>query len=177
MNIIYRRWSIDDLTSVSDVIIKTWLDAYSSFIPKSDLMSYYEATYNLDALRKLYHDPAVNGYVAEVDGNVVGCVRTKYDSEQRRHYVSSFYILPQYQRKGIGRNLMLMAADEAKVHNLDRVWIGVMVDNHAGLDWYQKMGYQAVEKAPFTMGKTTVNHYIGYVPLDSIEAMKKQPTR
>jgi hypothetical protein len=30
------------------------------------------------------------------------------------------------------------------------------------------MGYKAVRTEPFTMGQSTVDHYIGYVPVDSL---------
>jgi hypothetical protein len=35
------------------------------------------------------------------------------------------------------------------------------------------MGYEVVENAPFTMGKTTVDHFIGFVPVERILAGEK----
>jgi ribosomal protein S18 acetylase RimI-like enzyme len=69
---------------------------------------------------------------------------------------------------GLGKQLMAFAADHAKTYDLDRVWLGVMVDNTAALLWYQNMGYQIIEKTPFTLGKTTVEHYIGFIPVADI---------
>jgi len=43
-----------------------------------------------------------------------------------------------------------------------------MVKNEPAVSWYKKMGYEVVENAPFTMGKTTVDHYIGFVPFGRI---------
>jgi ribosomal protein S18 acetylase RimI-like enzyme len=63
---------------------------------------------------------------------------------------------------------MAFAADHAKTYDLDRVWLGVMVDNTAALLWYQNMGYQIIEKTPFTLGKTSVEHYIGFIPVADI---------
>ncbi|MGB2868514.1 MAG: GNAT family N-acetyltransferase [Bacteroidota bacterium] len=171
MTITYRRWQERDLSPIREILRKTWLDAYS-FIPESDLTSYLEKTYDEASMKKLFADPTVNGFVAEAEGTVAGFVRTKFNKEEERHYVSSLYILPEFQSKGIGRTLMVMAADEAVSHGLDRIWLGVMVENRSAVDWYKGMGFQVAEEEPFTMGSTKVNHYIGYVPVQSVKKGK-----
>jgi hypothetical protein len=40
-----------------------------------------------------------------------------------------------------------------------------MVKNTQAVAWYKKMGYSVRENSPFLMGSTTVDHYIGYLPL------------
>jgi diamine N-acetyltransferase len=167
MQIVYRRWNENDLPGVHNLLLETWLDAYSSFIPELDLVQYHHATYNLEALTTMYKTPGIDGFVAESDQTLVGCIRTRIAAEEHRFYVPSLYVLPHHQGKGIGRALMAMAVDEAVVNGHDRIWIGIMEKNKDGLDWYKKFGYQIVEEAPFTMGKTTVNHYIGYVLVNS----------
>lgn len=163
-----RRWSQKDLPVIQDVLWKTWVDSYSSYIPEADLKSYFTEHYDLDALTDLFSNPLADGFVAEVDGSVVGFMRTARETEENRYYVSSLYVLPQYQSRGLGREMMKMAAAEAKRFHLDRVWIGVMVDNKQAVDWYQKMGYQVVRTEPFTMGNSTVDHYIGFVLVESL---------
>jgi ribosomal protein S18 acetylase RimI-like enzyme len=108
------------------------------------------------------------GFVSDVDGEVVGCERTFFHQEENRLYVHQLYVLPEYQGYGIGKQLMIFAGERAKTFNLDRVWLGVMVDNTPALLWYQKMGYKISERIPFVMGKTSVDHYIGFVLVDDI---------
>ncbi|HTP12388.1 MAG TPA: GNAT family N-acetyltransferase [Bacteroidota bacterium] len=163
MQLVYRQWKESDLSAIHNLLLETWLDAYASFIPEADLMSYHHATYNIPALTALYREAGMNGFVAEADRALVGYVRTRVAKDENRFYVPSLYILPHFQGKGIGKTLMTMAVDEAVVKGFDRIWIGIMEKNKEGLDWYRRYGYQIVEEAPFTMGKTTVNHYIGYV--------------
>lgn len=163
-----RRWTLDDLTIIQDVLWKTWLDSYSHFIPEEDLRSYFSEHYDLDSLRTLFHNPMADGFVAVDDEKVVGLMRTARDPEENRYYVSSIYVLPHYQAKGLGKALMERAAQEAKAFRLDRVWVGVMVQNTQAVDWYKTMGYEVVRTEPFTMGKSTVDHYIGFIKLESI---------
>jgi ribosomal protein S18 acetylase RimI-like enzyme len=186
VSIHYRRWTFDDLPAVQKLLLDTWLLTYSLFIPESDLRLYHGKTYNLEALKAMCEDPGIRGFVALADTSVVGFARTKYASEERRFYVSSIYIRPDFQKKGIGKQLMVIAADEARALGLDRLWIGVMEKNVDALEWYKKFGYQVVEQAPFTMGASIVNHFIGFVPVRSLTeqvpaksaiASKEQTTR
>jgi len=165
---IVRRWTLDDLSIIQDVLWKTWLDSYSHFIPEEDLRAYFAEHYDMDSLRSLFHNPMADGFVVENEGTVVGFMRTARDPEENRYYVSSLYVLPQFQTKGLGKALMKRAAEEAKSFRLDRLWVGVMVQNHHTVDWYKSMGYQVVRTEPFSMGKSTVDHHIGYIMNESI---------
>ncbi len=163
-----RRWTLEDLTIIQDVLWKTWLDSYSHFIPEEHLRSYFSEHYDVDALRALFHNPLADGFVAIDEGKIGGFMRTAHDPEENRYYVSSLYVLPQFQSKGLGRALMRRAAEVAKGFHLDRVWVGVMVENKQAVDWYKTMGYEIVRTEPFTMGASTVDHYIGFIKIDSI---------
>jgi hypothetical protein len=86
--------------------------------------------------------------------------------------------------------LLESAEEYAAEKGLDELWIGVMVKNRQALLLYRKVGFQFVREEPFTMGKTTVNHLIGYkksgsstllsqktyTPFDAAEGLKSLPT-
>lgn len=167
MEVIIRQWRMDDLPSVQRITWDTWLAAYSEFIPENDLQTYFDSHYTMEALSELFHSVLVNGFVSEIDGSVVGYARTQLNNEENRFYISSLYVLPQYQGKGIGMKLLRAAEECANAHHLGTVWLGVMVQNVGALTWYKKIGFQFVEEAPFTMGNTTVNHLIGYKRIHS----------
>jgi len=168
VRISYRRWELKDIESIRQLLYDTWLDTYAEFIPREDILEYLKGYYNGDILRSFVDDQNVVGFVAEVDGAIAGYEKTFYNREEKRLYVQQLYILPRHQGLGLGKQLMAFAADHAKTYDLDRVWLGVMVDNTAALLWYQNMGYQIIEKTPFTLGKTTVEHYIGFIPVADI---------
>ena len=168
MKVLVRRWTLDDLIVIQDVLWKTWVDSYSHFISEEDLKGYFSEHYDLDSLRSLYHNPLADGFVGLEDDKIVGFMRTAREPEENRYYVSSIYVLPQFQGHGIGRALMVRAAEEARGFKLDRLWVGVMVQNTQAGDWYKSMGYEIVRTEPFVMGKSTVDHYIGFIKLESI---------
>lgn len=159
---IYREWTEDDLEPVRRVLLDTWLATYRAFIPEDDIRSYFAATYSVEQLRALCASPACKGYVAVDEDEVAGFERLQFDAEANRLYVASIYVLPSHQGKGIGRHLLMLAEDMARTLELDRVWLGVMVQNTASVDWYKRIGFTFVQEEPFTMGGTVVQHLIGY---------------
>ena len=157
-----RRWSEHDLSAIQRLLMETWRDAYGSFIPDTDLENYLRKHYHLDALRDLLSHAEVEGLVAEVQGEVVGFARTTYDPAEDRFFLTSLYVLPAHQRKGIGMELLRHAEEIASRFGVDALWLGVMEQNRRTLRWYERIGFAFVEKAPFTMGSTTVTHLIGF---------------
>jgi len=169
-----RVWRKSDFSDIRSVIWNTWTVTYGAFIPEADLQSFFEEYYNVEALEKQLNNPDIVCYVGEVDGRIVAYERTFFNEEEKRQYVASLYVVPEYQNAGFGRRLMEKAGEEAKRRSLDKVWLGVMVQNHQAVEWYRKMGYHIVKEEPFTMGKTTVPHFIGFVPVESLESSSKR---
>jgi diamine N-acetyltransferase len=164
-SILTRRWRHDDLPAVQRLLLETWLDAYSPFIPREDVTGYLQKQYSQEKLEGLFADADVTGLVAEVDGAVSGYAKLYDARAEQRFYLHQLYILPSKQGLGLGHRLMACAEQRALELGADRIWLGVMVKNAHAVAWYKKMGYSVMQTEPFVMGSTTVDHYIGYVPL------------
>ena len=162
MDVVIKEWTMDDLPDVQKMTLTTWLATYGSFIPESDLRAYFDVHYNLEAMTALVKSGSVDGFIARRGLDPVGYVKTNDNAKEGRFYVTSLYILPEFQGLGVGSRLLAAAESCAVARGKDRVWLGVMVQNAESLRWYEKQGFIFVEEAPFTMGKTTVLHRIGY---------------
>ena len=173
MTISIRRWLRADLPTIQRLLLDTWLDAYGSFIPPADLAGYLHTQYSQSKLEALFDDPDVTGLVAEADGALAGYAKLYHARADQRFYVHQLYILPAKQGLGLGHRLMACAEERARELGADRIWLGVMVKNAQALAWYNKMGYTVTETAPFVMGETTVDHYIGYLPLLPLAAAQR----
>ena len=157
----YRSWNKNDFDQVYKILQESWDKAYSSFIPKEDLAFYLNQTYNTEKLEELFNNENAFCFVAEVDGLSVGWLKLSIDLIENRFYLSSIYVLPEFQKLKIGRKLMEIAFTEAKEKGFSEIWIGVMDNNTNALGWYEKIGFTFEEKLPFQMGKTIVQHLIG----------------
>ena len=165
MGVVIRPWLKADLASVREITWQSWIDTYSSFIPESDLKSYFDNHYTEENFLRQFNDPDTQGFVAEIDHQIAGYARLFLNRDESRLYIPSLYFLPGFQGQGMGGRLLEAAEEYAAEKGLDELWIGVMVKNHQALVFYRKMGFQFVREEPFTMEKTTVSHLIGYKKL------------
>ena len=156
-----RYWTKADFNTVKEILLTTWKDTYS-FIPEEDILSHFEKFYNKQSLIEILEDPFSKGIIAEFESKPVGWMKLFEDKINKRFYISSLYILPDYQGFGIGKKLLNEAYLIAMHKQYDRVWLGVMTKNVKAVDWYKNIGFVFVEEDPFQMGKTEVMHLIGY---------------
>ena len=161
MEILIRPWRREDFPAVRRILWESWNAAYGSFIPTDDLRTYLEATYQIDSLSRLYDCALIHGLIAEADGAAVGFARTQYHQDEKRLYLASLYLLPAFQKKGIGGRLLKAAEDKARQYGLEELWVGVMVQNAGAGRWYENKGFRFFREEPFRMGRTSVPHRIG----------------
>ncbi len=109
MEVLIRPWRKGDFPAVRRILWESWIAAYRTFIPEEDLRTYFEATYQIDSLARLYDNPRVHGFIGEADGEAVGFARTQFHINENRLYLASLYLLPSFQGKGIGGNLLRAA--------------------------------------------------------------------
>lgn len=164
-----REWTREDCPDVRRILWSTWLSSYASFVPERDLRWYLDTHYTVSLLNQLLEKPEVRGYMAEIDDRPAGWMRTTLAGDESRLYISSLYVLPEHQGKGLGSRLLDEADRDARVRGADELWLGVMEQNVEAVEWYRKMGFRFIKEEPFTMGKTTINHLIGYRSLSGNE--------
>jgi ribosomal protein S18 acetylase RimI-like enzyme/diadenosine tetraphosphate (Ap4A) HIT family hydrolase len=162
MGVVIRPWEKSDLASMRRITWESWISTYLSFIPETDLKSYFDIHYTEKCLLSMFEDPSMYGFIAAMDGQAAGYARLFFNREENRLYVSSLYFSPDFQGGGMGGRLLEAAEGYATEKGLDELWIGVMVKNRQALEFYRKAGFQFIREEPFTMGKTTLSHLIGY---------------
>jgi ribosomal protein S18 acetylase RimI-like enzyme len=162
MSLQIRPWTESDLPAVREITWETWVVTYGPFIPQEDLRTYFDEHYALEALSEFLKAPVNGGFLALADDTPAGYLRTHWEEREGRFYVSSLYVLPSYQGQGLGGKLMVAAEGQAKERGAEAVWLGVMEENRSALQWYRRLGFSFVEEAPFQMGNSSVNHFIGF---------------
>ncbi len=86
------------------------------------------------------------------NGVINGCVYLEV--RRPRLYVGMFSVSPALQGKGIGRELLLAAEDEAKKLDIHTLSMTVISIRHELIDWYKRRGYHPTgEMLPFHPGE------------------------
>jgi len=164
-NINIRIWHESDFPIVRKILLDTWLDTYSSFIPDEDINAYLESTYNVEKLKLILENPDNSGFIIESEIKPLGFMRISISKTTNRFYISSLYVLPEYQGLGLGKSLLSKAMEEAAVRGYTNIYLGVMKQNVKSLRWYKNHGFIFNEELPFQMGKTSIPHLIGQLKI------------
>ncbi len=157
-----RPWHRSDLLAIQQVAWDTWADAYGAFIPEEDRRDFHESYYAMDKLQNLFDSKIVKGSVAISNNRIVGYSKTHWNAQREEFFITSLYVLRQFQKLRLGKQLLEFGIETARKLHVDRVWLGVMVENKPAIQWYVRQGFVFVDHKPFTIGKTTIDDLIGY---------------
>lgn len=145
MNVIIDKANPEDALSMQEIFHKTWLATYIS--PEHGITAEYINEYFKNAFksetvenRKNQISKMNDSYIfftARVDGKVVGFVRAVKEKENNR--LRAFYILPEFQGKGIGTKLFEKANNffDQNLYTL----VDVATYNTPAINFYKKMGF------------------------------------
>jgi ribosomal protein S18 acetylase RimI-like enzyme len=85
------------------------------------------------------------GFVWEEEGRIVGNVSLQRAPGQRRGWmICNVVVEAAYRRRGIGRQLVETALEEAQVRGAEAILLQVHTDNVGARTLYERLGFQAV---------------------------------
>ncbi len=136
----------DDHDGIRSVQRRTWLATYPNAalgITTDDILAVFDDTSEEAQQRReerrrgINASPLAHLWVAESSEGMVGmCLARKQD---QKHHIQALYVLPTYQKQGIGRRLMQAALDW--LGDAQPVTLSVAAYNDNAIAFYQRMGF------------------------------------
>jgi ribosomal protein S18 acetylase RimI-like enzyme len=90
-------------------------------------------------LRSILTDPHSVFLKYEEEGKLLGCVHLRKDGEQL--YLGMLTVNPEIQGKGIGKQLLLAAEEEARKQKCGAIYMTVISVRKELIAWYIRHGY------------------------------------
>ncbi|MEV6412836.1 GNAT family N-acetyltransferase [Kribbella sp. NPDC051718] len=138
-----RRAVVDDVAAVREIGLTTWPVAYDGLV---------SAEFIADGLAQWWSPAAVERGIttgitllAVVDERIVGMVGL--GQEAGFWVMWKLYVLPGYQRLGVGKAL-LDGAIAALPAGVDQLLLDVLVGNEQAIRFYRKNGFGAARSTP-----------------------------
>jgi GNAT superfamily N-acetyltransferase len=85
--------------------------------------------------------------------------------------VRRIYALQEYVGKGVGKALMEVAIEEARLHGCDVLWLGVWEKNQRAIAFYRKWGFREVGSHLFHLGNDPQTDLIMVKELTGMDAL------
>ena len=136
-----RQMIEEDIAAVQHIARETWKATYKELLPETVQQKFLDSAYSAPMLLKRMEKTEV--LIAECNGRAVGFFNMTRIDEDGDSELTALYILPDYQRQGIGMELFQGALTLLD----DAVKLFVYVDdlNDPAKAFYEKLGFELLE--------------------------------
>jgi ribosomal protein S18 acetylase RimI-like enzyme len=136
-----RRALTEDIPGIRSVLAVTWRDTYLSFLPESSIAKVIAKWHSPQVLEAEINQSSNFVGIAKSSSNeIVGMITANLQDELLS--VTRLYVLPEFQRQGIGARLM----DESyrAFPEIKRIQLDVEEQNQKARAFYRKLGFKEV---------------------------------
>ncbi|MFN0081266.1 MAG: N-acetyltransferase family protein [Ferruginibacter sp.] len=157
-----RRITLEDVPALSFIAKKTFYDTFTGTCSEDDMAHFLEQYYNEITLANEVADSAMEYFIAEIEGEIVGYILFSNGKEDFAEIHGStalelkrFYISKEYHGKGAAQQMMNFFLNHAKAQGYDTVFLGVWEFNYRAQKFYSKFDFkQTSHKHDFPIGNT-----------------------
>ena len=147
----------EDLSGIKSLLAVTWRDTYSSFLPESVIAKVAAEWHSPEVLEsELNRHSTFAGVARSPSAGIVGMITAHSHGELL--IVARLYVLPDFQRQGIGERLMRESCRAFPQSR--RIRLHVEEQNPKGRAFYRKLGFREVEVKTDEIAGTRLNSIV-----------------
>ncbi|MCB5238575.1 GNAT family N-acetyltransferase [Niallia circulans] len=139
--IIIRKMKKSDINSVRKIAAVTWKNTYSEFIPEVIQEKVLNDAYSDEEMNKRFISSL--NLIAEYNDEITGYAFFSGDLSRKEIYLESLYIHPNFQGKGIGKQLLNSGIK--KYSDPSTISLSVYKGN-SNLFFYKKEGFKITKE-------------------------------
>lgn len=134
-----RKAQATDIPAVQTVARVAWEHTYTKIMKPATRSHFLDEFYNYDALAKALNVYPGGIWVAEQEGKIVGFIQVVPMLDRTGLELSRLYVLPDYQRQGIGQSLLNYVMAE---YPSSSWWALVERDDDSAVEFYKKNNFE-----------------------------------
>lgn len=138
-----ERAALQDALTIKEILRETWHDTYASLLPKTAIETITSQWHAPELPTEQLQNPEIYFAIARDGGVVVGVITARRRDDIV--VVNRLYVRPQYQRRGIGRQLL--ESSYRTFHDAQRVRLIVEAENRKGVAFYAKHGFRETARS------------------------------
>ena len=137
----------NDISVIADIINETWKVTYKDIVSEKDIIKYTDKTNREDQISDFLNKGELEYLIASHNSSDCGVISyKKYDKDDYDDcaYIMQLYILPDFQKIGIGKALMAYVTDTIKEKGYKRIILNTLEKNSNARAFYEKLGYEYI---------------------------------
>jgi ribosomal protein S18 acetylase RimI-like enzyme len=135
-----RECKEEDLPHVMQIYNRAWMTTNTPFSP-----------IELEDLKNIYQYPHTVILIANLYGKDVGFIILDFEGDNQQYgVIAGLGVLPQYQRRGLGRAMAIAAWDEFKKRDVEELRCEVYEKNTVAHNFIQTIGFEEYGRQKYT---------------------------
>ena len=139
-----------DIPLLRDLAQRIWRECYPGIITPEQIEFMLGWMYSGEEIHRQF-TAGIPWEIALLDGVPVGYLSWQREDDGRVK-ISKLYVLPQHQRRGLGRRMLEHICARARTAGSSAVWLQVNKRNERAIAAYLKAGFRIEKEAVFDIG-------------------------
>ena len=158
------KWNVEkskkeDCKAIAEFVTRTWNETYCVIVNDEflDNLENTEEKRYINAINN-FDEKSNMQYIIKKDNKIIAYLKlSKIKDDEYKEYIElqSLYVLKEYQKNGIGKELIQKAFNEAKKAGYKKMIIGCLEENKSN-GFYKKMGGKFIKKRKFKLPNQTL---------------------
>lgn len=163
--------TVADLPVLQPLMAQTYRETFLRADNGADVDLYIQTDYRLEQLTAELLDPEANYYLLRVGTEVAGYLKLNFGAAQSEPdypdlmEVQRIYVKNGFKGQHLGSLMMDFAIQQAQLHQVPGIWLGVWEHNYAAQGFYQHYGYERIGEHTFMEGNDPQTDFILYKKL------------
>ncbi|KMQ61600.1 GNAT family acetyltransferase [Chryseobacterium angstadtii] len=157
-SIIIHKASAEDLETIQEVGIQTFLETFSESNPEEAMKEYLEKSFSTEKVGSELNNPDSYFFIAWEEDTSVGYLKLNSGAAQTELQddtaleIERIYVKKSHHGQKIGQLLYDKAMEVGHKLKKNYLWLGVWEKNLKALSFYRKNGFEEFGSHTFTLG-------------------------
>jgi ribosomal protein S18 acetylase RimI-like enzyme len=154
-----KKVTIDEVETLRQLSIKTFVETYASFNTEADMEIYIQEDLSIETLSREIADRGTEFYFALHMDKPIGFLKINHRSAkdttpmEKGVEIERIYVLKEFQGMKVGYRLFKEAEHIARNNKYDYLWLGVWEHNSNARKFYERIGFIPFGDHIFKLGQ------------------------
>ena len=158
MAINIQKCTLEDSRKLQEISYQTFNETFKDQNSPDNMKAYLEKAFNLPQLETELSNTSSQFFFVYFNHKVAGYLKVNTHNAQTEEMgdealeIERIYVKNEFQKHGLGKDLLNKALEVAMEQNKKNIWLGVWEKNEKAIAFYQKMGFVQTGTHSFYMG-------------------------